>query len=149
MSNQYPTFRPSESQQRFIEAFVQLLLPWGMPIAAARLYVYLLIAGVPVSLDEFAEGLGISKSVASTAARFLQSGGVARRLTERGSKRIRYVVNKNPGAALRRHVELLGEMADLIDANKDKVTSGDAREELNALASFHRQLQAAMGAVIS
>ena len=136
------------SQQAFIDAFANMLLSWGMTIGPARLYGYLLLVQAPVSLDEFTEVLGISKSAASTAARELESMGIAHRITDRGSKRIRYEVSKDPGIALRSHADLLGKMADLISANCDAIVSGTARQRLTDLASFHRNLKQAMEEVI-
>ncbi len=118
---------PGPAQQEFIESFAYMLLNWGMTITSARLYAYLLLVQTPVSLDEFAAALGISKSAASTAARELEATGIARRLTDRGSKRIRYEVSPDPGMALRRHTELLGRMADLISSSRDAISSGATR----------------------
>src|SRR6266702_3529718 len=46
----------------FIDEFASLLAPWGMPQTAARLYGYLLLSAVPVSLDRIATDLQVSKS---------------------------------------------------------------------------------------
>lgn len=136
------------AQQDFIDDFAQLLTPWEMPITAARLYAYLLLVSAPVTLDEFADALGISKSNASTAARDLEAMGIARRMTDRGSKRIRYEVTTDPGTALRRHAELLGQTAALIDSRKEQVASGANLDRLADLARFHLALKQAMESVI-
>ena len=138
----------SEAQQRFIDDFAHLLMPWEMPITAARLYAYLLLVTAPVTLDEFAAALGISKSNASTAARELEAVGIARRMTDRGSKRIRYEVTSDPGTALKRHAQLLGQTAELIMARKDQISSGANLARLNDLAEFHLALKQAMESVI-
>lgn len=139
----------SSTQQAFVDSFAHMLLSWGMSIGSARLYAYLLMVDAPVSLDEFAAILGISKSAASTAARELEATGIARRLTDRGSKRIRYEVTADPGIALRSHAELLGSMADLIGTNCDAIASGAAHRRLTELAEFHRSLKGAMEMVIA
>ena len=54
---------------RFIEDAARLLIPWGVPQTAARLYGYLLLCAEPVSLDRITADLEISKSSASVAAR--------------------------------------------------------------------------------
>jgi len=138
----------SEAQQRFIDDFAHLLLPWEMPITAARLYAYLLLVTAPVTLDEFAAALGISKSNASTAARELEAMGIARRMTDRGSKRIRYEVTSDPGTALKRHAELLGQTADLLIKRKEEISSGPNLARLTELAEFHLALKRAMESVI-
>lgn len=138
----------TNTQQAFIDDFAAMVVHWGMPITSARLYAYLLLVRSPVSLDEFAEALGISKSNASSAARELEGTGIARRLTERGSKRIRYEVSADPGLALRRHTGLLGQMAELITSRIDGLATGADRERLLELADFHRALKQAMEIVI-
>jgi DNA-binding MarR family transcriptional regulator len=138
----------SPDQQQFVDDFAYLLLPWGLPITSARLYAYLLLADAPVTLDEFAASLGISKSNASTAARQLEASGIARRQTDRGSKRIRYEVTDDPATALRNHTELLGQMAGLISARKNAVATGANRDRLTDLASFHLSLKTAMEGAI-
>jgi len=149
MSIDAPRPAPTEPQQRFIDDFAQLLVAWGMPMTAGRLYAWLLLAPGPVTLDEFAEGLGISKSNASGAARDLENIGMARRLTERGSKRIRYEATREPGNALRRNSDTLGRLAGLIEARAGDVAAGANRERLLALAEFHLALKAAMDGVIA
>ena len=52
----------------FIEDMARLLMPSGVPQAAARLYGYLLLCPTPASLDQISDDLEISKSSASVAA---------------------------------------------------------------------------------
>ncbi|MDE2403644.1 MAG: hypothetical protein KGM17_02875 [Sphingomonadales bacterium] len=139
---------PSSAQQRFIDDFAQMLTAWGMPLTCGRLYAWLLLAPGPVTLDEFAEALGISKSNASMAARDLEGIGMARRLTERGSKRIRYEATTEPGNALKRNSDILGQLAGLIRSRLDAVADGRNRARLADLATFHLALKAAMDGVI-
>lgn len=136
-------------QRQFIDELASLLTPWGLPIAAARLYGYLQLQNEPVSLDEIVNDLEISKSNACTAARILESHGNARRVGERGSKRVRYVAGADPGTPLRRQTELLGRMSALIAGRKDIVAKGQARERLHRLSVFHTDLKRAMETVIS
>ena len=141
-------FALTDAQQQFVDEFAQQLLPWGLPITSARLYAYLNLAEVPVTLDEFANSLGISKSNASVAARELESIGMARRQTDRGSKRIRYVVTDDPGLALKNHSELLGRTAGLIASRKELVATGKQLVRLAKLGEFHLALKRAIDAVI-
>ncbi len=139
----------SEEHLRFIDELAALLSGWNMPNNAARLYGYLQLKNEPASLDEIARDLEISKSNAWAAARVLEQVANARRITERGSKRVSYVAGDDPGAPLRKQVELLGMMSELISSRKDKVAAGPARERMARLAMFHKDLQAAMDAVIA
>jgi DNA-binding transcriptional regulator GbsR (MarR family) len=119
-----------------------------MPITAARLYGYLQLQNDPVSLDEIAADLEVSKSNACAAAKLLEAHGNARRQGERGSKRVLYVSGDDPGAALRRQTELLGMMSALIAERTEAVAAGLARDRLVRLAAFHHDLKTAMESAI-
>ncbi len=139
----------SQPQRHFIDELAMLLLSWGMTITAARLYGYLQLQIGPVSLDEMAADLEVSKSNVCAAAKLLEAHGNARRLGERGSKRVLYVAGDDPGLPLRRQTDLLGMMSALIAARKDDVAEGAARARLTRLAAFHRDLKDAMeGAIL-
>ncbi|MDE8654003.1 hypothetical protein PYV00_20120 [Novosphingobium sp. H3SJ31-1] len=138
----------SPEQRRFIDDLAGLLSAWSMPGNAARLYGYLQMMNEPVSLDDIARDLEISKSNACTAAKVLEEHGNARRLGERGTKRVFYVAGDDPGAPLRKQAQTLGRMAELITARKASVATGAARERMAGLAGFHKALQNAMEAVI-
>jgi DNA-binding transcriptional regulator GbsR (MarR family) len=63
---------------------------YGLALSIGRVFGLLLASEGPLSLDEIAETLGISKSGASVAARDLERVGVVRRLGTPGSKRVLY-----------------------------------------------------------
>lgn len=132
------------TQRQFIDELAVLLVPWGMPITAARLYGYLQLKEEPVSLDEIVADLEVSKSHICTAARMLESHGNVRRLGERGSKRVLYVAGAHPGTPLIKQVTLLSQMSGLIARRKDAVASGKAADRLGRLSEFHADLSRAM-----
>lgn len=135
-------------QLRFIDDLSALLSAWSMPANAGRLYGYLQLMNEPASLDEIARDLEISKSNACTAAKVLEAHGNARRVPERGTKRVLYVAGEDPGTPLRKQAETLGRMAQMISARKDAVATGAAEQRLARLSAFHQDLQNAMEAVI-
>lgn len=136
------------AQIQFIDALADLLGTWSLTANAARLYGYLQIMNEPVSLDDIARDLEMSRSHAHTAARMLESHGNARGMTTRGSKRIVYVCGEDPGTPLKRQVTTLGDMSALISASASRVATGDAALRLARLSVFHKRLQQAMQAVI-
>lgn len=138
----------SAAQRSFIDELAALLTYWSMPANAARLYGYLQIRNEPTSLDDIARDLEISKSNAFNAAKLLEAYGNARRIGERGTKRVLFVAGDDPGAPLRRQTEALGRMSALISAQKDGVATGLAQARLASLAQFHQDLRAAMEQVI-
>src|SRR5260370_39645950 len=78
------------AERRFIEDVARLLVPWGVPQTAARVYGYLLLCAEPVSLDRMTADLEMSKSSATVAARLLEKHTLVRRHGERGRKRALY-----------------------------------------------------------
>jgi hypothetical protein len=140
--------RLSTEQGLFIEEFAALLVAWNMPSVAARLYGYLLLQNEPVSLDDIAADLEIGKSSACVAAKELEQQGNARRVRERGTKRVLYVMGDDPGAPLHKHVALLGMMAELLSKRTNRVASGRAAQRMNELARFDDDLRAAMASVV-
>jgi predicted transcriptional regulator len=138
----------TNEQRGFIDDFSALLTQWNMPITAARVYCYLQLMAEPVSLEEMADELEVSKSNVCSAAKMLESHGNARRVTERGTRRILYAAADDPGAPLRKHVELLGRMAGMIRERTSSIATGAAKKRLKALADFDQDLEQAMASVI-
>lgn len=134
----------SEAKRRFTEDVAQLLVPWGVPQTAARLYGYLLLNPEPVSLDRITADLGISKSSASVAARLLEQYMLVRRLGERGSKRALYEVSENYEGMLTAQNRLTEALAELLRTGAASVASGSARERLKEMAEFYLVTRDAM-----
>jgi len=131
-------------EQRFIEDIAGLLIPWGVPPAAARLYGHLLLCPWPVSLDEIVASLKISKSSASVAARLLESYTLARRHREPGTKRVLYAVADNYEAMIGQQNRLLDALAEQLRAGAEIVRSKEARARLQEMAEFYGLMREAM-----
>ena len=114
-------------QGRFIESLASLLIPWGMTNTSARLYGYLLLQNEPASLDDIVRDLEISKSNACTAANALEQQQNARRVRERGSKRVLYALGYLSAEALQTalftHTAYTGEHLLEAETMKDKLLS--------------------------
>jgi len=78
----------TKDEHHFIDHVSALLGPWGMPQTTGRVYGYLLLQTEPVSLDQIAEELHLSKSTTSVSARQLVDSRLAKRHGVRSSKRI-------------------------------------------------------------
>jgi DNA-binding transcriptional regulator GbsR (MarR family) len=85
-----PMVELGEDQRRFIDDLAQTYARYGVSLTFGRLMGLLLVSEMPLSLDEIAAQLGISKSGASVTARELERAGVIRRLATPGSRRIVY-----------------------------------------------------------
>lgn len=81
---------PDAERHRFFDEMGTFFAQYGLAHSLGLVYGYLLLAPGAETLDEIADGLGISKSGVSVTARQLQSFGMVRRVPERGSRRIRY-----------------------------------------------------------
>ena len=81
-----------DGQQQFLEDMGQYMVGWGLPRISGRIYGCLLLQREPVSLDQIAADLGVAKSGASVAVRQLMALGLARSISQRGSRRLLYEV---------------------------------------------------------
>jgi DNA-binding transcriptional regulator GbsR (MarR family) len=135
---------PGKGEQRFMDDIARLLVPWGVPPVAARLYGYLLLCPRPVSLDQITEGLGISKSSASVAARLLESYTLAHRHREPGTKRALYAVADDYEAMIRQQNRLLDALAEQLSAGVPIVRSKGVRARLEEMADFYRVMRSAL-----
>jgi len=134
----------SGDEQRFVEDVARLLIPWGVPPIAARLYGYLLLCPRPVSLDQITENLEISKSSASVAARLLENYTLARRHSEPGTKRALYAAADDYEAMIRQQNRLLDALAGQLDAGTEIAVSKAASARLGEMADFYRIMRGAM-----
>jgi DNA-binding transcriptional regulator GbsR (MarR family) len=135
---------PTEPEQRFVEDIARLLLPWGVPQTAARLYGYLLLRAEPVTLDRITLDLQVSKSSASVAARLLEKYTLVRRHGERGSKRVLYEVSDDYEKMLSEQNRLLEALADVLRGGVRVAASRRTRDRLAEMAEFYVTMQQAM-----
>lgn len=144
MSKQNPT----PDQLQFVEEVAALLIPWGMPLTAARLYGCLLLQSQPLSLDQIAQFLQISKSSTSVAARLLEKYGMARRQGTPGSKRVLYSAPENYSGLLAEQGALLGSMGRLLDRRVGTAEDGLAQQRLAAMSQFYLAMQSAIASAL-
>jgi len=75
---------------QFIEQFAVILESDGLPRVAGRLFGLLLVSPEPLSLDELAERLGVTKASISVNARMLEQKGIVERIGLHGDRRDYY-----------------------------------------------------------
>jgi len=78
------------ARRRFIDDLGHLYARFGLSVTFGRALALLLLTDQPISLEDLAAQLEVSKSAVSVAARDLERVGLARRLTSPGSRRVRY-----------------------------------------------------------
>jgi DNA-binding transcriptional regulator GbsR (MarR family) len=81
----------ADTVQRFVEAWGAMGSLWGINRSVARVHALLMASEAPVSLDELAERLQISKGNASMSLRELRTFGVVRQVEVPGDRRDFYV----------------------------------------------------------
>src|SRR5215217_2508708 len=76
--------------ERFIEDFAVILEGDGLPRVAGRLFGLLIVTEEPLSLDELADALGVSKASISINARMLEERQPIQRVSRPGDRRDYY-----------------------------------------------------------
>ncbi|MFO0584336.1 MAG: MarR family transcriptional regulator [Anaeromyxobacter sp.] len=80
-----------DTVQQFVEAWGAMGALWGINRSVARVHALLMATEGPLSLDEIAERLQISKGNASMSLRELRTFGVVRQVEAPGDRRDFYV----------------------------------------------------------
>ncbi|HSN14013.1 MAG TPA: MarR family transcriptional regulator [Anaeromyxobacteraceae bacterium] len=83
--------RVTDTVQQFVEAWGAMGALWGVNRSVARVHALLMATEDPLSLDEIAERLQISKGNASMSLRELRTFGVVRQVEAPGDRRDFYV----------------------------------------------------------
>ena len=100
-----------QATRDFIESMGRQFEEDGTPRIAGRLFGLLMVQEEPVSLDDVAELLQVSKGSASSNARLLEQLGIAERVTRAGNRRDYYQISPEIGErSLERAVERIGRM---------------------------------------
>lgn len=130
----------TKEQNQFIEGLGQHMTTWGLPRTTGRLYGYLLLRTQAASLDEIATTLEVAKSGASIAARQLMSLGLARSISQRGSRRVLYEALNDPEAIYAaRHAQTLDLVARLRHGG-EVAPAGPPRQRLEEMAAVVQEL---------
>lgn len=82
---------PPDTVHRFVEAWGAMGSLWGINRSVARVHALLMANEDPLSLDEIADALRISKGNASMSLRELRTFGVVRQVEVPGDRRDFYV----------------------------------------------------------
>ena len=135
--------------ERFVNDLASLLIPTGMPPIAVRIYGHALLRKEPASLDQIVDELGVSKSSASVAARLLERYGILRRLTESGTKRVRYAISGRCDGFIAEQIALFDSMGRLLKARAKAHPRDEASVRLDDLGSFYLRLRDALDEVYS
>lgn len=126
--------------ERFIQRMGFAAEEDRLPRISGRILALLLLEEAPLSLDEIAKRLQVSRASVSTNARLLQGHGVIERVAPAGNRRDHYQVTDEPGRELLRNTAKLMHdrcrmLAETRKALDDRPT---ARRRLAEMEKFYR-----------
>jgi hypothetical protein len=138
----------ASAELQFVQDVASVFAPMGMPSSVGRVYGYLLLKQSPVSLDQIACDLSLSKGATWSAARVLERYGQAQRYSEPGGKRAMYAPSENFGSSFLSLISLLGTFGNVLQNGASAVATGEASTRLAARAKFHLLLRQRMETAI-
>lgn len=109
---------------RFIERMGRHLEGDGLPRIGGRMLGLLLLHDEPLSLDDMAERLRVSKTSISTNARLLETLSLAQRVSRPGDRRDFYVVTAEPEPILELRLQRLRDFEAAVASGLDAVPPG-------------------------
>lgn len=118
-----------------------ILQQQGTSRIAGTIFGLLLVEGVPMSLQEMATRLNISRASASTNARFLAKAGLIRLTARLGDRQDYYELVPDPFIRLLETIkDSMFQAAEALDAAAGRLPAGfeDARRRVLDLADIHR-----------
>lgn len=132
----------SPARQHFIESWPEVLKPWSLPKAAAKIHAFLLSAPNPVTADDIILELQLSSGSASTQLRDLIGLGLVEKLRILGDRRYQYKAMSDPASIFVALAEARRRQAFVaMDSMAPMLTSIAGREDLQWLNTVW-QLQA-------
>jgi hypothetical protein len=129
------------AELHFVQEVASVFAPVGMPSSVGRVYGYLLLRQSPISLDQIASDLSLSKGGTWNAARLLERYGQVQRYSEPGGKRAMYAPSENFGASFMPLISLLGAFGNVLQSGAATVATGEAAARLAARARFNLLLR--------
>jgi hypothetical protein len=134
--------------ERFIQSYAKLLAGWGMPLTAARVFAYLMLQPRPVSLDQIANDMAISKAGAWAATRHLEQVHQVERFGEPGSKRALFAPMEDFARSLFNYSRLLSRSGRLMREGASVAAGPDAaarmRERSEFFLAVHEAIESTM-----
>ena len=128
-----------------MQGYTKLLTNWGMPLTAARVLSYLMLSAKPMSLDQIADGMGISKAGAWGATKHLEHVNQIERFGEPGTKRALFAPVQDYARSLFNYSRMLRKSSDLLRSAASgvaaPVTARRLRERSRAYLAVHEAIE--------
>jgi DNA-binding transcriptional regulator GbsR (MarR family) len=127
----------AQAQRRFMDDLGHLYAHYGLSVTFGRAFALLLLSDEPISLEDFATRLEVSKSAVSVAARDLARAGVARRVTTPGSRRVMYEAGDDMVPIFQAQFERIRASLPVLQAATALTRPGTASERLREMIELH------------
>src|SRR5437867_608507 len=125
------------AQRRFVDDFGQCFARSGLTLTFGRVFGLLLMSDDPLSLDDLAGQLGVSKSGISVATRDLERLGLAHRLGTPGSRRVRYEANDDCEPLFEAQFARVRQQFSTLRRADGLLAPGAAKRRLHELLALH------------
>jgi DNA-binding MarR family transcriptional regulator len=125
------------ARRRFVDDLGHLYARYGVSVTFGRTFAQLLLSDQPISLDDLASQLEVSKSAVSVAARDLERTGCARRLTSPGSRRVLYEASDDMGPIFQALFARVRLSLPVFQAAETLATPGRATQRLRDMVDLH------------
>jgi DNA-binding transcriptional regulator GbsR (MarR family) len=128
-----------DATTRYIDGFGLMIEDFvGGGNTTGRLMAYLLLLPAPVGLDQMAHDLEVSKSSISVAARVLEQGGLARRIPQRGSRRVLYEAVESFEGLIETEHRQKAMMAEKLRQGMEVAPTGAAAARMKEFADLYQ-----------
>jgi DNA-binding transcriptional ArsR family regulator len=124
-------------RRRFMDDLGHLYARFGLSVTFGRAFALLLLSDRPISLEDLAAQLEVSKSAVSVAARELERVGIARRLTSPGSRRVLYEANDDMVPLFQAQFARIRLSLPVFQAGEPLASRGRARQRLRDMVELH------------
>ena len=127
----------AEARRRFMDDLGHLYAHYGLSVTFGRAFALLLLRDVPISLDDLAAELAISKSAVSVAARDLERAGVARRVTSPGSRRVLFEANNDMVPIFQAQFARVRQSLPVLQGGDELASGSKARQRMRDMIELH------------
>ncbi len=126
-----------EAGHHFIDELGQFYARFGVTLTFGRVFALLLLCDAPVSLDEIAAQLGVSKTGVSVATRDLERAGLAKRRGTRGSRRILYEATDTMEPMFEAQFTRIRQSVPIYQRADATLAPGRAKERMARMLDLH------------
>jgi DNA-binding transcriptional regulator GbsR (MarR family) len=128
---------PSDARIDVADDIGRTYARYGLALTVGRVFGLLLASDEPLSLDEIAQTLGISKSGASVAARDLERVGGVHRLGTPGSKRVMYEATDRMETTFNATFARIRDALDTMQRAEARLGPGKAKRRMKEMVEVH------------